>query len=483
MWWSPNGDHALVLSDDRLYLVTTDGELGPPLTEKGLMDQVLVKQVSWLPDGSGFVCQRMRMVSAWTDTQALLSAEEVSAVDKLLPTVPLLLQAAQALGKTGATLEEITTSMPMLGKVAFMTALRRAYLEEPAKIEALLSALPKGADIIDSLKKKDAAFEVQEVCLIRLTKGHASEPACITRSLLRPPLLPRVSPKYPAVALARISEDEKTATLEVRSLDGTASLTVARNVSRAFAWAPDGRTLIFMAPLGDEAERLQTLHRSTVLLENGSLMKPRQEGRTDGTSVDIVVPDRLQEPATLATVVSFHQPALEVLADGRILFASQQLSLPALSSGTEQPQSQLFMLSANGKDLKAVPTTSGDLPANLAYFTASPDGKRVAVVEGETDTVAVVSLDSGATQIVSPPHPRWQCRTIPAWKSSTELTFAALDGEAQQPKWMIWSPGHGLRCISLKWPATATESWLERKSDPPTVYPGGEAGRDKPLAR
>jgi hypothetical protein len=110
-----------------------------------------------------------------------------------------------------------------------------------------------------------------------------------------------------------------------------------------------------------------------------------------------------------------------------------------------------------------VPTAPGDLPVNLGFFTASPDGKRVAVVESETDAVAVVEIDSGKTQIISPPHPRWQCRTMPAWKSATELTFAALhDGG---PAWMLWREGEPLRCISESWPKSSTAKWLEQKND------------------
>ena len=51
---------------------------------------------------------------------------------------------------------------------------------------------------------------------------------------------------------------------------------------------------------------------------------------------------------------------------------------------------------------------------------------------------------------------------MPAWKSATELTFAALHEGA--PAWMLWSEGEPLRCISKSWPKSRTATWLENKA-------------------
>jgi hypothetical protein len=152
------------------------------------------------------------------------------------------------------------------------------------------------------------------------------------------------------------------------------------------------------------------------------------------------------------------------LSDDRVLFASQPAKLPALSSGLDL-EPRLFVISADGKSVSEVPTAPGDLPTNLSFFVASPDGKRVAVVESDTVAVAVVELATGKTEIVSPAQPRWGCRTMPAWKSATELTFAALDGAAGTPKWMLWEQGKGVRSISEKWPVNAVKDWLSEKKD------------------
>jgi len=224
---------------------------------------------------------------------------------------------------------------------------------------------------------------------------------------------------------------------------GGAGQMIARGVSGAFDWAPDGRALVFMAPIGGEGEKLQGIHRVQVLDDAGKLAQPG-------------------EPRTLATAITLNRPALQVLPDGRVLFASQPVTLPAVGAGTEL-EPRLYLIAADGGSVQAVPTAPGDLPTNLGHFIAAPDGRHIAVVESETDAVAVVETDSGKTQLISPPHPQWQNRTVPAWKSATELTYAAL--HEGRPAWMLWSPTDGARCLSGSWSASYTAKWLNEDKE------------------
>lgn len=199
---------------------------------------------------------------------------------------------------------------------------------------------------------------------------------------------------------------------------------------------------------------LQTIQRVTVLQESGVLMEPRGEGDAS--------PRELAPPVDLALAILPSPPRLTALPDGRVLFASVPATLPAASPGMH-PEPRLFVISADGQSVKAIPTAQGDLPTNLSFFTASPDGKLIAVVESDTDAVAVVELATGRTEIVSPTHPLWQCRTLPGWKSATELTFAALSGPKGEPQWVLWTQRAGVRSISDSWPAATTRDWLTQK--------------------
>lgn len=450
-WWSPQRDRALVRLNDGLHLTDNDGQLGPVLA--GTSE---VQSVSWLPTGDGFVALRTRVIHPWEELRALLPAQEVESVEALLPLVLPLLEAA---ARDAQALDGLMNGLSELQSQRFAAALRLQHERTPAEIETRLRALPKGTELANALTRPEAGHTLQELLLMQLDKqGRVTETRPLVRRLLKPLHLPRVSPTQPLLALLSLDDDGRSPVLEVLPLDGSPGQVVARQVSAAFDWTPDGRSLVFMAPLGGEGEKLVSLLRLEVVDPKGVVLRPRLEVGADGQAIERRGPDRLGNPVTLATALQFNRPLLQVLADGRVLFASLPVTLPAVTPDAELAP-RLFL--ADGQTVTPVPTAPGDLPANLGWFTASPDGRRVAVVESETDAVAVVELATGATQILSPAHPGWQCRTLPAWKSATELTFAALHDGA--PAWQLWQSDGLTRVLSGNWPAEALANWLEHK--------------------
>lgn len=456
-WWSPKGDRAAVVIANQLHLVNADSEPGPPLLGEKATEHTTLGTLSWLPDGSGFVFLRTRLIKTWAEVLPLIPADEATAVEQTLPLVLPLLEAATKLKGSEDAVEHITSYIAREKTKAFGAAVQRQYEQAPAEMEKLLLMLPKGADLVSGMKTDDAGFQISELCLLKLDGAKGVEPRVLVRTLLHAMAKPKMSPGHPVVAFLKSNDDDESASLEVLSLEGGSGLTVANQVSATFDWLPEGRTLVFMSPLGHANDKLQSIHRVAVLQESGALMKQRPE-----SDVHVEGPDILGNPETLATAIMLERPTLQVLADGRILFASQPATLPAVGTGAELDP-HFYLISADGKSVQRIATAPGDLPADLNSFVASPDGKRIAVVENKTDAVAVVEVDTGKTQIISPPHPQWECRTLPAWKSATELTFAALHNGA--PKWMLWSEGKGLRSINEKWPAEATAEWLVHEKE------------------
>lgn len=458
IWWSPKGDRAVVLQEGRLHLVGADGALGPVLPEEFINEGTVVPHVAWLPDGSGFVCQRARMIPTWAEMRALVPEDEAKAVDKMLPAVLPLLEAATKLALEPNTLQGVVNTLPLTKKKDFGLAVLRMREIDKARVDGLVSTLPEGPKILAALEEEGAGFLLNELCLIKLepkTLKTLKAPISLVRSMTRPLLLPKISPQQNAMAFLRLDEDEESLDLEVLPLDVRtgavtgAGFTVAEQVSATFDWMPDGHALVFMSPIRHKEESVHSIHRTVVVNAAGALVKPQNS----------------EETVTLATAATLRRPAMQVLLDGRVLFSSHLLTLPAAATNAD-PEARLFIISADGKSVQPVPTAPGDLPTDLAWFVASPDGKQVAVVESETDAVAVVAVDTGKTQIISAPHPRWRGRTMPAWKSATELTFAALHENA--PAWVLWSEGASTRKLSASWPAAATENWLEEDREKTT---------------
>lgn len=446
IWWSPSGDKALVLIDHKLHLVTPDGQLGDALDGVS-MKNVLVSSVSWLPDGNRFICTRERVMKSWDEVVKLIPTDEVKQVDALMPAVEPLLEAAVKTAPSAEKFDQVIASLPAELRTKLIVAVMRRYAEDAPAVEARLAGLPKSEDIIQALRKDGVSYSVDELCVITLKDGKVGGTRLIETSLLKKHAIPKVSPKHDVVACARMGEHSDYATLEVHPLDGGPVLTVTQRATSGFDWTPDGRSLVFMTPFDGESDKLLALHRLPVLKEDGKMWDPGDA-------------ELMKQLKVLATSVSLNRPFLQVLPDGRILFAAQPVTMPFLGSEPKE-EPRLYLLAADGSELKPVPTAPGELPTDLGYFMASPDGTQVAIVEGGTDTVAVVTLATGKTAIVSPPHEGWKCGTIPSWKSNTELTFAALDGDRKTVRWMLWSPDSPPRSISGSWPAEATAKWLE----------------------
>ncbi len=467
VWWSPQGDRAVVRVRDRLHLMSADGTLSASLLGGASVKDWIALTLSWLPDGSGFVCGRSRKVAGWEATKKLIRADEVKRIEDSLPAVMPALEAVIALNKDLSGFEALVSSAPNQQRAVLAAGARVLFETRRGEVERVLRKLGEGEKIIAELAGGAAEFEVHELCVVRLDERVGAEPQSLVCMLLSAPLMPRMSPRHAALAFLELRDDaDEVIDLKVMSLDGKASLTVEQDVSTgAFDWMPDGRALVFTRSMGKGDDSIQSIRRIIALQENGALMKPRHDAQPDGSQLKVEAPDRLPEAETLALAIMPAHPTLRALPDGRVLFASQPVTLPAAGAGPELAP-RLYLIAKDGGAVTAIPTAPGDLPADLNFFVASPDGKRIAVVEEGTDALAIVEVSNGRTEIISAPHPGWHCETVPSWKSTTELAFAALDEKTKTPRMMLWRAGGGVRNITAQWPADAASDWLtERKSN------------------
>lgn len=443
LWWSPDGRQLAVLAADGLRLSTPDGLLAPATLDG-------VQSAAWLPDSNGLVVMRQVKVANWSEVKDLVPPAEVARVEELAKAIPGLAKAlVEATGGDEDRIDPLLKALDLRNPEALEPAFLCARQTNQPALEAALAAAPEEwrKGLTD-----DMPFTVAEIAVVaRQGAGSLDAPKPLARSLFGLGA-PVVSPKHGLVAFT--SHNGLTAA----SLDGSSFLAVAERVTGTCAWSPDGCSLIHLVPAssGDTDNlALAELRTRTVADASGTLLKD---------TGDLMTPQTCPPATTLAATACAGAQRLAVLPDGRILFASVPLALPLATPAVPEIAGLFLIDPAQGKDARpvAVPADPQSLPGTLQFFAVSPDGKRVALVDGSKDAVAVLELATGKVESVSPDR-GWKCRTLPAWRSNDELAFAALpDKRSDRPEVMLWTAGNPARALSETWEAGIVGALLEK---------------------
>jgi hypothetical protein len=455
-WWSPDGSRALVVINGHLHLVAENGAPGEALFSSGEGENP--PTAAWLPDGSGFVMARERRVSQWAQAKALLAQAEADEIERLAAVVPVLLESAAKLGDE--PLLDLRRAFDFHGHRAWLAALLRAREEDPEGVDKSLLALPDGEDWLENIKAQKAGFSLHEVAVVRLAGGRPDGLPKVLAASLNPLSQLAVSPKFPAVAFQMQTGDEDmpAGPIELRDLNGRA-FTAFDGDALSLAWAADGRTLVFASPAGGRADSLVQIYARMVLGSDGTL--PSADPAADPAG-------QPGEPTLLATLLPAGLPRPHPLPDGRVLIAARPSSLPE-AGGAPESIARLYLVASDGTGIDPVPQHPEAPPLGEPFLAVSPDGSKVAVIESQNATVNVINLESGAVTAVAPPRPGWRTRTLPSWKSDTELTFAGLI--ADRPVWLKWSENAGTLILSGNWPEDSTDDWLENKPNQEPARP------------
>lgn len=445
--WAPDGSRAALLVEQRLYFTDMDGGLSGALADHDEdPGRFLVDAFDWLPDSSGLVVHRVRLTPKWEDIAKLLAPMESARVEALAARLPDLLRAAVAIHGDSDRADQLLGKMVPGESLAMSNALRLALARDSGAVRAALSDAPGVLASIDG-DRELLGFLLHEIAVLRPDQDKPSE--VIWRGLRGVSSL-RVSPKHEVVAAAFETGKENQYDLQVLSFGGGPPLLVAGSTSRAYDWTPDGVSLVSLSSISEGNGGLVEIERRRVLDENGKVGEVLPGAEGDGE---------------LAYAIVAFAPRLAVLPDGAILFASHPAPLPAAANDLgENPR--LYRLPAEGGTPVAVPTEDGALPMDLGYFVPSPDGSRVAVVESGTDAVAVIDLESGKSELVSPPHAGWKSRVMPSWRNAEEFTYATGDEESGRVRWMLWKAGES-RDLAKEWPEKITQGWMESKKTTP----------------
>jgi hypothetical protein len=471
LWWSPDGLHLAVLTPAGLQLADPDGDLAEVTCEA-------VQAAAWLPDGSGLVVIKQTETADWTVAKALVPAAEAKQVEDLAKGIPDLAAAlVKATGGDKDQLEPLLESFGIRDLDLLGLALHCALQTQREAMEAALAAHQSTQFVKDLLETKPS-FKVNEIAVVEKGGEQAlGTPKPVVRSLF-PLGVPVPSPK-PRLAFTAGPEGPPVPSptqqlvafaagksLRVAALDGSATLEVTDANLGPCAWTPEGTSLVYLTPLMPPVDEFSLVVAKLcirrVIGTDGKLLKDPGNGQT---------PDTCLGATDLATVAVSGPQRLAVLPDGRILFASLAATCPAAPDASEAGE-QLFLLYPwlNGAGRpQPVPVDPAVWAGTLQHFVLSPDGKKVAVVDGARDAVAVLELATGKFGIVAPERGR-KCRTLPAWRSNDELSFAAMPEETSaRPEVMLLQLGQPGKIISGTWQAEILNAMLDKSESPPAT--------------
>jgi len=434
MFWSPDGQRAAVRVPEGLCLVDTNGNLSAPLISD-------VTFAAWLPDGRGLVVLRRLSATNWHEISRLISPEERAPVEALAVGLPGLISGILDAASNDVSVIEEKFFKPLkldigVGFVAGLICLRDT---QPDTFRKLLGRV-KGTEQFEKELTDAGNAIVQEISVLRLDGNKlAGQPVVLERTLaeLREP---RPSPSAAAVAFAR---DD---VLTVMPLDGSTNrVAVSDKVTGSYGWTPDGKALVFAARLSEKWDQ-GTINLAHI-----------QQRVVIGTNGEPIEGDAL----LLGTGAFAFTPRVRSLPDGRVLFASQPVQLPA--GANSESEARFYIVDpgkANAAPI-AIPSEPGALPADLAAFALSSDGRYVAIAESGSDVIALMEIASGHVDVASPKRGA-RNRTMPAWRGSDELYFAALpETGAKRPEWIRWRKGATPQVISGRWPDTAVQDLVE----------------------
>ena len=433
MFWSPDGQRAAVCLPEGLCLMDTNGNVSAPLLSE-------VTFAAWLPGSQGLVALRRLAATNWQEISRLISREERATVEGLALGLPGLINGA--LAATGGDISSIDEKFfkPLkfdLGP-AFIAGLICLRDTQPEIFSNLVARAKDGEQL-----QKDLANDalVHEISVLRLDGDRlAGQPVVLERTLAEV-AEPRPSPSARVVAFLR------EGVLIIVPLDGGSNrLAISDHIVGSFDWTPDGKALVYPTAVSGDWERgavnLAHIQRRVVVGPGGQ--------PSEGESV------------LLATGAFPFTPRVRSLPDGRVLFASQPLQLPLGAQSTSE--TRLYIIDpAKGTNAVPIPirVPTGTLPDDLAGFAVSPDGRRLAIGEYGSDSIAVLEIATGRIEVVSPNRGA-RNRTMPAWRGSDELYFAALpEAGARRPEWFRWRNGSGPVNFSATWPDAAVQNLLE----------------------
>lgn len=427
--WSPDGKWMTAAGNDgKLYLADSTGHLLPgPIDGGGL--------ASWFPDSRHVLVARSFDAASWDEVARYLTPEQTKSV------VTAAAQIRTALMTYDWTAPKADTWDAF--KEHFNAAAKQNHEDNAL---ATLKNLDGSAGIYlrdhadDTLRQKipadrwkELAGLTQKFIFVQVygvdSSGFSAGATLLTTVSAVGEV--RVSPTG-AAALIVINEgdEQDIPKLLVAPTDASRPpLQIAEGNAVYPDFSPDGRDVALIRATdisthANDSSRLGSLARIHIVGNDGKLLQ------------------KVDPPQDLVGLLFDSMTRVRWLKDGRIVFATVQVSLPCTAADMPQ-RASLFCVTPDKQAVvtRMLPQQAQEQIGDSAqYFEISPDARR-ACIPDDSGTVCVVDLTNGSvTKVQAQPTPdptdqnkKASLMTLPMWRNNDELTFfaPAPDGQRQ----------------------------------------------------
>lgn len=433
--WSPDGRRAAVTSAAGLFIIDDQGKvLKPRLTGTAA-------RCDWFADGRQLAVIHTKMAERWEDMAPIFSPAETDAIKKRAESLREQILAYEGdWDKFDLDPDKKLSIDVELGALIYMRDHHSEGLAEKV-----------GKQWTDIQTMKNAIWTLQLFTL----KDDALEPGAVLLRTLAELRQPCVDPKGRNIAFLRTGSDQgqDVVSLSVVSTEAGPARHVASNVAIDYDWSPDGRSLAFIQAAGvddEDADQIQLGSLTTITVAG-----------SDGK----LLPEWSQREQRVGLLFN---AALGVdwLKDGRLMFSSVEVKLPATSRDMPREWS-LFMLDPRmpasvarvlGRDL------DGSLDLTLPLFELSPDETRV-LLPGPKGRLSLYEFASGeTTQLVSQDDSEGKTRSIATWRGNDEVCYVnqLANGQDKPTPVVVLRKGKDERRLDADWPAEMKEGWLSK---------------------
>lgn len=443
--WSPDGRYAAVRIANKLHLCDPNGVLSPALVE-GVAD------MAWLPDSRRLVLVRVETVNHWAAVEALLAPERRG---ELVCRAPALRDAIIAFrGDWKDFGEGAFEGVPDDERGALLLLVKERFGDE------LKSQAPTAWENLGQLEAAVHTLQIAELA----GAGGIELGDVVLRSLAQL-ARPTPSPDGRVIAFARRGPEDRSELLVALIRADSRPALVERSTIGGVGWTPDSKRLVYAATARASVGRSDSptyviVSRKTVVADDGT------------------IPEQLHGPDCLAIALVNSEPSVSVLPDGGVLFAALETTLPC-APGDWPDHGALYRIPPGDEAACArysPKRLESEFPKMLGYFSVSPDGRHIAIVDPEDGRLLIYDPRAESVWTVLSADETKSMQMWPAWRSDDELSYAVLrDDTDSATRWDLvlleldFSARTATRtALSAAWPNAADVDFLYKRKDQPT---------------